>query len=714
MAKKRFGIHYPHFLDPIRQAGNVKDLITGDSSAEAQNSANDNAKDSVLSSVDKQIDLIKEGGDNGKQLIENLNAYLIANNVTELSVLLNANSKVSNIFLQSALEAYNSEIVGADKFSNKLIETTQKVRDELLTGNTNGAKVLIDASNIIYLRGLSSVSNKSNAAKRANLRSSKALSDAINSSSDNLISGAKGFASDETTRITNFSDIERAGEIDSRNILESGINKGFEGLSESILNKRTTSLSSADKKENLLSDFVNQASTDLISGANTSADVGLQAIDAASNISQESSQSALSKFDSIKNSASQTFTPWIKNGVWANQELQDNYENLTKEFTLDDFEKDPGFDFRLGNALNTITNRGAALGITGNTAKDLVEYSQNFASNEFGNAFNRFNSNQNDKINFLSNLSATGLNAANNFQQISSNADTNSAQLIDREGSGQSNFALNRGDVESNRQTTLANILSKAKTQLGEISANAIDSREIANNAFDTSTGEIKFNKPISLSQIASDSNRNLTRINSNESSSIDALKSSLGLSTAEINSNRDLTLGEILSNLENNSGNINIDKINSQRDLFESKTSSLAGIDFNRINSSARINSAASGDVGNIEANNIATKEDLFTQFINANRDINAAKTNASGTINADFYNKNKINSSNIASLNLANINNTSANLINAEGLKGSTLSDFYTNKGNIKANQQANQLGFLNALISGGSTIVAANTKP
>jgi hypothetical protein len=52
---------------------------------------------------------------------------------------------------------------------------------------------------------------------------------------------------------------------------------------------------------------------------------------------------------------------------------------------------DPGFAFREQQGLGALQNSAAARGVlnTGGTLKDLIDYGQNSASQEYGNAFNR-------------------------------------------------------------------------------------------------------------------------------------------------------------------------------------------------------------------------------------------------------------------------------------------------------------------------------------
>lgn len=59
--------------------------------------------------------------------------------------------------------------------------------------------------------------------------------------------------------------------------------------------------------------------------------------------------------------------------------------------SVEDAFKEPGYQFRLQSGENALQHSAAAKGLlrTGGTLKDITEYGQNFASNEYGNVFNR-------------------------------------------------------------------------------------------------------------------------------------------------------------------------------------------------------------------------------------------------------------------------------------------------------------------------------------
>lgn len=73
---------------------------------------------------------------------------------------------------------------------------------------------------------------------------------------------------------------------------------------------------------------------------------------------------------------------------------------------------DPGYKFRLAQGMDSVQNSAAARGglLSGNTLKALTDYSQNTASNEYMNAFNR-----------LAGISGTGQAQANSLATLGAN-----------------------------------------------------------------------------------------------------------------------------------------------------------------------------------------------------------------------------------------------------------------------------------------------------
>lgn len=118
----------------------------------------------------------------------------------------------------------------------------------------------------------------------------------------------------------------------------------------------------------------------------------------------------------------------------ASQAQQQNplYGSLLKNFTAQDFETDPGYQFRIGEGQKQIESSAAARGglLSGAAAKALTKYNQNFASNEYGNVYNRFRANQGDVYNRLASLAGVGQQATNATQQAGQNYATGASNAL--------------------------------------------------------------------------------------------------------------------------------------------------------------------------------------------------------------------------------------------------------------------------------------------
>jgi hypothetical protein len=130
-----------------------------------------------------------------------------------------------------------------------------------------------------------------------------------------------------------------------------------------------------------------------------------------------------------------------------------NFGRLLKEFTNEDFVKDPGYNFRMDEGNKGIDRQLAARGglNSGSALKSIARYNQDFASNEFGNAFNRDSANKSNIYNMLSGQSAQGLQAAGTkagMLQNSANAQSNNLQQAGNNATNlnmQGSDSLNQG-----------------------------------------------------------------------------------------------------------------------------------------------------------------------------------------------------------------------------------------------------------------------------
>lgn len=88
---------------------------------------------------------------------------------------------------------------------------------------------------------------------------------------------------------------------------------------------------------------------------------------------------------------------------------------FNRRFTMDDFQADPGYRFRLKEGEDAI-NRAAIAGggrYSGATLKALTRFGSDQASQEFGNSYNRWTSDTTNRFNRLAAVAGIGQTAAN-------------------------------------------------------------------------------------------------------------------------------------------------------------------------------------------------------------------------------------------------------------------------------------------------------------
>lgn len=128
----------------------------------------------------------------------------------------------------------------------------------------------------------------------------------------------------------------------------------------------------------------------------------------------------------------------------------DEFGFLTRAPQLSDLQMDPSYGFRRDQNLGAIENSGAARGmqLSGSTLKDLSRFSQDFASQEYGNAYGRYTGRQADLFNRMASLAGIGQTASQATGATAANAAANFGQQAGNNAIGMGN-ALAAGQVGS-------------------------------------------------------------------------------------------------------------------------------------------------------------------------------------------------------------------------------------------------------------------------
>jgi hypothetical protein len=124
--------------------------------------------------------------------------------------------------------------------------------------------------------------------------------------------------------------------------------------------------------------------------------------------------------------------PYREAGYSALSDIAGMKPYLTRQFGQADFEAgiDPSYNFRLqqGNIATTnLANQAGGL-VGGNALQGLTNYGQNLASTEFGNAFNRFQSQRTGIYNTLAGIAGIGQTAQGQVSNLAQNTAGNIGQ----------------------------------------------------------------------------------------------------------------------------------------------------------------------------------------------------------------------------------------------------------------------------------------------
>jgi hypothetical protein len=144
------------------------------------------------------------------------------------------------------------------------------------------------------------------------------------------------------------------------------------------------------------------------------------------------------------------------------------YGSLAKSFDEtyggDKFQQDPSYQFRVDEGVKALDRSAAARGMlqSGATLKGITRFGQREGSQEYQNAFNRFQVERAGKLNPLQSLMGSGQSATN---VMTGN--------VGQAGQNEMANAYNAGQARASGYIGSANALSNALGQVGSIVSNA-------------------------------------------------------------------------------------------------------------------------------------------------------------------------------------------------------------------------------------------------
>lgn len=166
--------------------------------------------------------------------------------------------------------------------------------------------------------------------------------------------------------------------------------------------------------------------------------------------------------------------PWLQSGASAVRELEGlRYDPLTAE----NFQEDPGYQFRLKQGLKGVMNSLAARGglMGGRMLKGLDDYNQGMASQEWGNAQARHDNTFLMRLNPLQARAGFGQTAANQLGQGGQQFANNAGNMATGAGNALANGILGSANARAQGITDAGNISGSSYAGAGNILTDTIN-----------------------------------------------------------------------------------------------------------------------------------------------------------------------------------------------------------------------------------------------
>jgi hypothetical protein len=137
-----------------------------------------------------------------------------------------------------------------------------------------------------------------------------------------------------------------------------------------------------------------------------------------------------------------------------------DFGRYARDFGMSDFQADPGYAFRMSEGMKGLERSAAARGnlLSGGTLKGIQRFGQDLASQEYTNAFNRYQTNRAAQLNPLQSLAGVGQTSANTL----GSAGTQFANTM-------GNLNMNQANVMGNAQMARASAYGNTLNQLANI-----------------------------------------------------------------------------------------------------------------------------------------------------------------------------------------------------------------------------------------------------
>jgi hypothetical protein len=149
-------------------------------------------------------------------------------------------------------------------------------------------------------------------------------------------------------------------------------------------------------------------------------------------------------------------------GIGGNVNAPGYGKYATAEFTPEMFKTDPGYAFRMSEGMKALDRSAAARGnlLSGATLKGIQRYGQDLASQEFQNAFNRFQVQRTGTLNPYASLAGVAQSGANTLGSQAGQYGANVSNILGAYGSAAQGNIIGSGNAQASGYIGGANAIT--------------------------------------------------------------------------------------------------------------------------------------------------------------------------------------------------------------------------------------------------------------
>ena len=223
------------------------------------------------------------------------------------------------------------------------------------------------------------------------------------------------------------------------------------------------------------------AGASLIGGAMASSAAGKaakaqsQAADKAAELQAKSARDALALQKRMYEEGVARQRPFYEAGIIGQNRLMDilglsgrtgaeGYGSAMRSFGMSDFQTDPGYAFRMKEGLKSLDQQAAARGglISGNALRAAQQYGQELGSQEYQNAYNRYQTNRTNVLNPLQSLLGQGQSSANTLGSAGAGYASGAGNTMMNSAANMGNLYMAAGNARASGYTGSADAWNRA------------------------------------------------------------------------------------------------------------------------------------------------------------------------------------------------------------------------------------------------------------